>query len=109
MNRAALFCIIWVLFVPSALFFHSSHAHAQEKKNLRVVFVSLSWNNQLPFRAAIAKGFFKEQGLAIEPIFVRGGRTAIRGTARGLDLHIVSSQSNYTNYTLIGATAHRRM
>ena len=122
MKRAALFCIIWVLF------FHLPPAHAQEKKNLRVVFVSLSWNNQLPFRAALAKGFFKEQGLSIEPIFVRGGPTAIaalvsgnvdfasiggaqaaiRGTARGLDLHIISSQSNYTNYTLIGAKDVKR-
>ena len=39
---------------------------AQEKKSLRIVFVSLSWNNQLPFRIAIAKGFFKDQGLAVE-------------------------------------------
>jgi NitT/TauT family transport system substrate-binding protein len=123
MIRAALFCIIWVLF------FHSPPAQAQEKRSLRVVFVSLSWNNQLPFRAAIAKGYFKEQGLAIEPIFVRGGPTAIaalvsgnvdfasiggaqvaiRGTARGLDLHIISSQSNYTNYTLIGAKDTKRI
>ena len=123
MNRSALFCITWVLFVQWVLFFQSPPAHAQEKKNLQVVFVSLSWNNQLPFRIAIAKNLFKEQGLAIEPIFVRGGPTAIaalvsgnvdfasiggaqaaiRGTARGLDLHIIASQSNYTNYTLLGS------
>lgn len=96
---------------------------AQEKKALRVVFVSLSWNNQLPFRIAIAKGFFKEQGLSVEPIFVRGGPTAIaalvsgdvdmasvggaqapiRSRAKGLDVHIIASQSNYTNYTLLGS------
>ena len=129
MNRAKLFAVYFVLFVPWTPFFHSAPVHAQEKKNLRVVFVSLSWNNQLPFRAAIAKGFFKEQGLAIEPIFVRGGPTAIaalisgnvdfasiggaqaaiRGTARGLDLQIISSQSNYTNYTLIGAKDTKRI
>jgi ABC-type nitrate/sulfonate/bicarbonate transport system substrate-binding protein len=40
---------------------------AQEKKSLRIVFVSLSWNNQLPFRIAIAKGFFKDQGLTVAP------------------------------------------
>src|SRR5919109_4838644 len=98
-------------------------ATAQEKKSLRVVFVSLSWNNQLPFRIAIAKGFFKDQGLTVEPIFVRGGPTAlaalvsgdvefasvggaqapIRSRARGLDVHIIASQSNYTNYTLLGS------
>src|SRR5437870_7371333 len=96
---------------------------AQEKKLLRIVFVSLSWNNQLPFRVAITKGFFKEQGLSIEPIFVRGGPTAlaalisgdvdfasvggaqapIRSRAKGLDIHIIASQSNYTNYTLLGS------
>jgi len=81
----------------------------QEKKNLRIVFVSLSWNNQLPIRVAINKGFFREQGLTLEPIFVRGGPTAIaalvsgnvdfdsiggaqapiRSRARGLDLPVV--------------------
>jgi sulfonate transport system substrate-binding protein len=96
---------------------------AQEKKTLRIVFVSLSWNNQLPFRSAIAKGFFKDQGLAVEPIFVRGGPTAlaalisgdvdfasiggaqaaIRSRAKGLDVHIIASQSHYTNYTLLGS------
>ena len=96
---------------------------AQEKKSLRIVFVSLSWNNQLPFRIAIARGFFKDQGLAVEPIFVRGGPTAlaalisgdvdfasvggaqapIRSRAKGLDIHIIASQSNYTNYTLLGS------
>jgi ABC-type nitrate/sulfonate/bicarbonate transport system substrate-binding protein len=102
-------------------------AHAQEKKNLRIVFVSLSWNNQLPYRIAIAKGFFKDQGLSVEQIFVRGGPTAIaalvsgnvefgsiggaqapiRGNARGLDLHILASLSNYTNYTLLGSKEAR--
>jgi NitT/TauT family transport system substrate-binding protein len=96
---------------------------AQEKKDLRMVFVSLSWNNQLPFRIATAKGFFKDQGLTVEPIFVRGGPTAlaalisgdvdfgsiggaqaaIRSRAKGLDIQIIASQSNYTNYTLLGS------
>ena len=98
-------------------------AYAQEKKTLRIVFVSLSWNNQLPFRIAINKGFFRDQGLTVEPIFVRGGPTAlaalisgdvdfasiggaqaaIRSQAKGLDIHIIASQSNYTNYTLLGS------
>jgi len=96
---------------------------AQEKKTLRIVFVSLSWNNQLPFRVAITRGFFKDQGLTVEPIFVRGGPTAlaalisgdvdyasvggaqapIRSRAKGLDIDIIASQSNYTNYTLLGS------
>ena len=107
----------------AALLLSVTSAPAQEKKTLRIVFVSLSWNNQLPFRVAIAKGFFKEQGLAVEPIFVRGGPTAlaalisgdvdfasiggaqaaIRSRAKGLDIHIIASQSNYTNYTLLGS------
>ena len=123
MNRVRLPAIVFVLFVPLALPLHSLPAHAQEKKNLRIVFVSLSWNNQLPFRIAIAKGFFKEQGLTVEPILVRGGPAAIaalvsgdvdiasiggaqapiRSRARGLDLHIIGSLSNYTNYTQLGS------
>lgn len=95
---------------------------AQEKKALRVVSVSLTWNNQLPYRVALAKGFFKDQGLSIETIFVRGGPTAIaalvsgnvdfaniggaqapiRSNARGLDLQIIASQSNYVDYALLG-------
>jgi ABC-type nitrate/sulfonate/bicarbonate transport system substrate-binding protein len=109
------FFVAVLLLVPTA--------HCQEKKNLRIVFVSLSWNNQLPIRAAITKGFFKDQGLTLEPIFVRGGPVAIsalvsgnvdfasvggaqapiRSNARGLDLHIIASLSNYTNYTLLGS------
>ena len=110
--------LILILFLSSVAL-----SSAQEKKTLRIVFVSLSWNNQLPFRIAIAKGFFKDQGLTVEPIFVRGGPTAlaalisgdvdfasvggaqapIRSRAKGLDIHIIASQSNYTNYTLLGS------
>ena len=32
---------------------------AQEKKNIRMVFVSLAWNSEIPFRAALARGYFK--------------------------------------------------
>ena len=31
---------------------------AQEKKLLRVVFVSLSWNSEIPVRVALARGYF---------------------------------------------------
>lgn len=97
-------------------------SQAQEKKLVRVVFVSLSWNSEIPVRVAMAKGYFKEQGIAIEPIFIRGGPAAvaalvsgdvdfgsiggaqaiIRGKSRGLDLNIIGSISNKTNYILLG-------
>jgi len=122
MTKVKLPLAIFVSFVLSVLFF-SPPATAQEKKNIRIVFVSLSWNNQLPIHVAIAKGFFRDQGLTLEPIFVRGGPIAItalisgnvdfasvggaqapiRSNARGLDLHIIASLSNYTNYTLLGS------
>jgi NitT/TauT family transport system substrate-binding protein len=116
-------------FVLLGLMVQSSTVHGQETKHLRVVFVSLSWNAQLPFRIANAKGFFREQGLTVEPIFVRGGPTAIsalvsgnvdfasiggaqaaiRSKAKGLDINIISSLSNYTNYTLIGSKDTKRL
>ena len=127
MKRLTIVDVICVLYVLFVLFLNP--VVAQEKKNLRVVFVSLSWNAQLPFRIATAKGFFKEQGLTAEQIFVRGGPTAIaalvsgnvdfasiggaqaaiRSKARGLDLNIISSLSNYTNYTLIGGKDSKRL
>jgi NitT/TauT family transport system substrate-binding protein len=120
--RCVFLPLILALFLSSA-----SVALAQEKKTLRIVFVSLSWNNQLPFRIAMAKGFFKDQGLTVEPIFVRGGPTAlaalisgdadfasvggaqapIRSRAKGLDVYIIASLSNYTNYTLLGSKETR--
>ena len=123
MKRSALFSGVLFLFSFSMVTLSPAGALAQEKKSLRIVFVSLSWNNQLPFRIAIAKGFFKDQGLTVEQIFVRGGPTAIaalvsgnvdfasiggaqapiRSNARGLDLQIIASLSNYTNYALLGS------
>src|SRR4051794_16331669 len=93
---------------------------AQEKRIVRMVFVSLAWNSELPFRVALARGFFKAQGVQIEPILIRGGPAAIaaltsgevdfasiggaqavfRGKARGLDLTIVGCISSTTNYIL---------
>jgi ABC-type nitrate/sulfonate/bicarbonate transport system substrate-binding protein len=95
---------------------------AQEKKNVRMVFVSLAWNSEIPFRAALARGYFKQQGLQIEPILIRGGPAAIaalvsgevdfaaiggaqavfRSRARGLDLSIIACTSSTTNYILLG-------
>src|SRR5919108_3985592 len=107
--------LIFFLLAPATLM-------AQEKRSLRVVFVSLSWNSEIPFRAAMARDFFKSQGLQIEPIFIRGGPAAIaalvsgevdfasiggaqavmRAKARGLDVSIIGSISNATNYQLLG-------
>jgi NitT/TauT family transport system substrate-binding protein len=120
--RVVSIMIVFFLSV-SIMTLSASASRAQETKSLRIVFVSLSWNNQLPFRIAIAKGFFKDQGLTVEQIFVRGGPTAIaalvsgnvdfasiggaqapiRSNARGLDLQIIASLSNYTNYALLGS------
>ena len=100
----------------------AGQSFAQEKKNIRMVFVSLAWNSEIPFRAALARGFFKQQGLSIEPILIRGGPAAIaalvsgevdfaaiggaqavfRSRARGLDLSIIGCTSGTTNYILLG-------
>lgn len=96
---------------------------AQEKKNIRLVLVSLSWNSEIPLRVAMAKGYFTEQGLHVEPVFIRGGPAAlaamvsgdadfgsiggaqaiIRARSRGLDVSIIGSISNSTNYAVVGA------
>jgi NitT/TauT family transport system substrate-binding protein len=107
----------FLLYLPAAT------VCAQEKKNIRLVLVSLSWNSEIPLRVAIAKGYFKEQGLGFEPIFIRGGPAAlaamvsgdadfgsiggaqavIRARSRGLDVSIIGSISNTTNYAVVGS------
>jgi ABC-type nitrate/sulfonate/bicarbonate transport system substrate-binding protein len=97
-------------------------AVAQEKRNIRVVTVSLGWNAALPFRVALARGFFKQQGLQVEPILIRGGPAAIaalvsgdvdyagiggvqaafRSRARGLDVSLIGCTSSTTSYLLLG-------
>jgi NitT/TauT family transport system substrate-binding protein len=104
-------------------------SRAQEKKQIRVVFVSLSWNSEIPVRVAMAKGYFKEQGITMEPIFVRGGPAAvaalasgdvdfgsiggaqaiIRSKSRGLDVQIIGSISDKTNYILLGNKETKRL
>ncbi len=121
-NSKAARCLLLALLLAAPPLI-SRQAAAQEKKSLRVAFVSLSWHQELPFRAALVRGFFKEQGLAIEPILIRGGPAAIaalasggvdfgsiggaqapiRSRARGLDIFIVGSLSNRVNYTMLGA------
>src|SRR5262245_47237149 len=58
-------------------------SHAQEKKSVRVVFVSHTWTSSLPFRIAMARGYFRNQGIAVEPIFIRGGPAAIAALISG--------------------------
>lgn len=103
--------------------------HAQERKTLRVVFTGLAWNSELPFRVALARGFFKQQGLEILPIFVRGGPAALaalasgevefaeiggaqavmRSRARGLDVGIIGTISNAVTYQLVGSKSTRTL
>jgi ABC-type nitrate/sulfonate/bicarbonate transport system substrate-binding protein len=112
---------IVILFLLIA-FFPPSPGGAQEKKQIRVIFTSHTWTSSLPFRAALTRGFFKAQGLSVEPIYIRGGPAAIaalvsgsadfgtiggaqaviRTRARGLDLQIIGSISNRVNYVIIG-------
>jgi ABC-type nitrate/sulfonate/bicarbonate transport system substrate-binding protein len=66
-----------------AAILQSSTVDAQEKRNLRVVFTSLAWNSEIPFRVVLARGFFKAQGLEIQPIFVRGGPAAMAALVYG--------------------------
>jgi ABC-type nitrate/sulfonate/bicarbonate transport system substrate-binding protein len=106
---------------------YPSNSSAQEKKNLRVVFTGLAWNSELPFRVALARGYFKAQGLDIQAIFVRGGPAALaalssgevdfaeiggaqaimRSRARGLDAAIIGAISNATNYQIVGSKTTR--
>lgn len=117
-------CVVYVLLVM-----YSATATAQEKKSLRVVFTGLAWNSELPFRAALARGYFKAQGLDIQPIFVRGGPAALaalssgevdfaeiggaqailRSRARGLDVVIIGAISNATNYQIVGSKGTRTL
>jgi len=116
-----LLCAVWA-YVPTA-------ANSQEKQNLRVVFTGLAWNSELPFRIALVRGFFKAQGLDIQPIFVRGGPAALaalssgevdfaeiggaqaimRSRARGLDAVIIGAISNATNYQIVGSKSTRTL
>ena len=126
-RRRSLFLFLLQIGLLSWFFAKPFLAKAQEKKNVRMVFVSLAWNSEIPFRVALVRGFFKSQGLQIEPILIRGGPAAIaalvsgevdfasiggaqavfRGKARGLDLSIVGCISSTTNYILLGSKQAR--
>lgn len=125
--RCGMRFLVWVLLVLWALC--PSMSAAQEKKNLRVVFTGLAWNSELPFRVALARGYFKAQGLDIQAIFVRGGPAALaalssgevdfaeiggaqaimRSRARGLDAAIIGAISNATNYQIVGSKVTRSL
>jgi NitT/TauT family transport system substrate-binding protein len=125
--RSAIRLWLPVLYVLLVVFPLASHA--QEKKNLRVVFTGLAWNSELPFRVALKRGFFKAQGLDIQPIFVRGGPMALaalssgevdfaeiggaqavmRSRARGLEVAIIGSISNVTTFQLVGSKSTRTL
>ncbi|HMA80331.1 MAG TPA: ABC transporter substrate-binding protein, partial [Candidatus Binatia bacterium] len=125
--RCGMRFLVWVLLVLWALC--PSMSAAQEKKNLRVVFTGLAWNSELPFRVALARGYFKAQGLDIQAIFVRGGPAALaalssgevdfaeiggaqaimRSRARGLDAAIIGAISNATNYQIVGNKSTRTL
>jgi ABC-type nitrate/sulfonate/bicarbonate transport system substrate-binding protein len=72
-----------VLGVCAFLLLFPASSQAQEKKTVRVAFVSLSWHQELPFRIARVKGYFQEQGIAIEPILIRGGPAALAALISG--------------------------
>src|SRR5215470_2828422 len=117
-NSKLKICTVVLLLLWPAL-----ETSAQEKKTVRLVTVSLSWNSALPGRVAERKGYYKEQGISVESIFIRGGPAAIaalvsgeadfgsiggaqaiiRSRARGLDVVIIGSISNAVNYVVIGA------
>ena len=124
-KRVSSVVLVSFVSVTTIPFFLSNLAplEAQEKKTIRLVGVSLSWGSELPKRVAMAKGYFKDQGLAIEPILIRGGPVAmaalisgdadfgsvggaqavIRTQAHGLDVSIIGSVSNYVNYAVVGS------
>src|ERR1044071_3954046 len=129
MNRSRSVMRIFLLALYVFLVIYPLAANAQEKKSLRVVFTGLAWNSELPFRAALARGYFKAQGLDIQPIFVRGGPAAqaalssgevefaeiggaqaiLRSRARGLDVVIIGAISNATNYQIVGSKGTRTL
>ena len=129
-NRTAI--LVWrvSLFLACAAWAYApAPAISQEKRNLRVVFTGLAWNSELPFRVALVRGFFRAQGLDIQPIFVRGGPAALaalssgevdfaeiggaqaimRSRARGLDAVIIGAISNATNYQIVGSKSTRTL
>ena len=126
MHRASTIRVLLALLSALSV---GSQLSAQDRKALPVVFTGLAWNSELPFRVALARGFFKAQGLEIQPIFVRGGPMALaalssgdvnfaeiggaqavmRSRARGLEVSIIASIANATTFQLIGGRAARSL
>ena len=121
MHRIARFAVL-VVAAWATLAGWTRSPHAQEKRNIRLVSTSYSWTNDLAFRIGRQRGFFKNQGIAIEPILIRGGPIAlaalvagevdfatgigvqapIRARARGLDIVIIGSVIDKATYGLVG-------
>jgi hypothetical protein len=105
------FAINFILAPPSP-------SHAQEKKLVRMVFVSLAWNSEILF--AFWRAVSLSLKVQIEPILTAVARrrsrrslqeksilrasagAVFRGKSRGLDLAIVGCISSTTNYILLG-------
>ncbi len=121
MHRIARFAVL-VVAAWATLARWTRSPHAQEKRNIRLVSTSYSWTNDLAFRVGRHRGYFKNQGIAIEPILIRGGPIAlaalvagevdfatgigvqapIRARARGLDLVVIGSVIDKATYGLVG-------
>jgi ABC-type nitrate/sulfonate/bicarbonate transport system substrate-binding protein len=105
-----------------AAVFHAGFSSAQEKRAVRLVSTSFSWGSELAIRVAMARGYFKSEGIDLEPIYIRGGPAAmaamaagevdfasgigiqapVRAKSRGLDLTIIGSVVTKTTYAIVG-------
>ena len=95
--------------IAAGIWFSALSALAQEKRTIRIVTVSLGWNAALPFRVALARGLFKQQGLQVEPILIRGGPVAIAALVSGeVDYAgIGGAQAAFRSRTRLGCVDYR--
>jgi NitT/TauT family transport system substrate-binding protein len=108
--------------LPCVICYSVVSSEAQEKKLIRMISPSFSWNSDLVFRVATLRGYFKTEGLTVESILIRGGAVAtaalvsgevdfgsgiglqapVRAKAKGLDLVIVGCITTKAMYGLVG-------
>ena len=69
---------VWLAIAAFLLNFYCAPlpAAAQEKKLVRMISPSFSWNSDLVFRVAKMRGYFKAEGIMVESILIRGGAVA---------------------------------
>ena len=123
MTKVKLPLAIFVPFRPISPLLLSARHRPREKKSPHRLRQPLVEQPTALSRRHRQRLFQRTKDSLVEPIFVRGGpiaitalisgnvdfasiggaQAAIRSKARGLDLHIIASLSNYTNYTLIGS------